>query len=109
MLKVVVASPRIEPGSACPARAGELRPGRPGLYYPLYYESILQKKPPTQKALKVAVASPRIELGSGASETLILSIVLRGRWSLYQSRRIGREHFYGNGQQNYAKKLSHSH
>lgn len=26
------------------------------------------------------VASPRIELGSGASETLILSIVLRGRF-----------------------------
>jgi hypothetical protein len=27
------------------------------------------------------VASPRIELGSGASETLILSIVLRGLFS----------------------------
>ncbi len=74
-----VASPRIVLGYTCPARAGELRPGRPGLYNPLYYESILQKKkPPTQKALEVAVASPRIELGSGASETLILSIVLRG-------------------------------
>ncbi len=30
----------------------------------------------------VVVASPRIELGSGASETLILSIVLRGHFSL---------------------------
>ncbi len=55
------------------------------------------------------VASPRIELGSGASETLILSIVLRGRWSLNQSRRIGREYLHGNGEQNYAKKLSHRH
>ncbi len=39
-----VASPRIVLGYTCPARAGELRPGRPGLYNPLYYESILQKK-----------------------------------------------------------------
>lgn len=36
------------------------------------------KKPP-QLSLRGFVVSPRIELGSGASETLILSIVLRDR------------------------------
>ena len=34
---------------------------------------------PTLTLTLYFVASPRIELGSGASETLILSIVLRGR------------------------------
>jgi hypothetical protein len=41
----LVTSTGIEHVSACPARAGELRPGWPGLYYPLYYESIMQKNP----------------------------------------------------------------
>jgi hypothetical protein len=29
-------------------------------------------------------------------------------WLFYQARSIGRKYFYGNGQQNYAKKLSYS-
>lgn len=63
------------------------------------------------------VASPRIERGSRASETLILSIVLRGQnqirqKSIYfflfdQSMCIGGKYFYRNGEQNYAKKLAH--
>ena len=50
------------------------------------------------------VASPGIEPGSGASETLILSIVRRGLF--YQSGYIAAEDFYGNGQQYYAKKFT---
>ena len=54
------------------------------------------------------VASTGIEPVSGASETLILSIVLRGRIALFQqTRSIGRKYFYGNGQQYYAKKFSY--
>ena len=76
------------------------------------------------------VASTGIEPVSGASETLILSIVLRGLAEsvvcgsesgiknsrlkthnpglLYQSRCISGKHLDGNSQQNYAKKLSYS-
>ena len=50
------------------------------------------------------VASPGIEPGSGASETLILSIVRRGLFD--QSGHIAAEDFYGNGQQYYAKKFT---
>lgn len=71
-----------------------------------------------------SVASTGIEPVSGASETLILSIVLRGlvmfevadikRNSsllklLYQSRGIGCKDLDGNSQQNYAKKFSYRH
>jgi hypothetical protein len=47
------------------------------------------------------VASPRIELGSGASETLILSIVLRGHKSgsyfIFANRKLSKlsTDFYG--------------
>ena len=77
------------------------------------------------------VASTGIEPVSGASETLILSIVLRGQMiadfrfqiadlecknrhsaianlkSFDQSMGIGGKDLNGNGEQNYAKKLSH--
>src|SRR5450631_1914245 len=52
------------------------------------------------------VASPGIEPGSGASETLILSIVRRGLFD--QSGYIAAEYFNGNGQQYYAKKFTYS-
>lgn len=55
------------------------------------------------------VASTGIEPVSGASETLILSIVLRGRfiWPLFdQAMGITGKYFYRNGQQNYAKKFT---
>ena len=64
------------------------------------------------------VASSGIEPESGASETLILSPSERrsaGRalyyeaGLLYQAAGICCKHFYGNSQQNYAKKLSYSH
>ncbi len=48
------------------------------------------------------VASPRIELGSGASETLILSIVLRGHYLLKdlpsKLYNITSKNLYSNGQ-----------
>ena len=53
------------------------------------------------------VASPGIEPGSGASETLILSIVLRGLFD--QSGHIAAEYFYRNGEQYYAKKFTYRH
>ena len=67
----------------------------------------------------IVVASAGIEPASGASEALILSIVLRGRSSysfmerggvrlFYQFWCIGRKYFYGNGEQYYAKKFSYS-
>ena len=53
------------------------------------------------------VASSGIEPESGASEALILSIVLRGQYSLLSKmRKITAEYFYRNGQQYYAKKFS---
>ncbi len=52
-------------------------------------------------------ASPGIEPGSGASETLILSIVLRGRL-IQQSTHIRCEYLNGDGQQNYTKEFSYS-
>ena len=61
--------------------------------------------------LFVLVASTGIEPVSGASETLILSIVLRGQvifTSFQQALRIGGKDLYCNGQQNYAKKFSYS-
>lgn len=58
----------------------EIDPGGTRLYDPLYYETVKHKKTSNTEVLKVVVASPRIELGSGASETLILSIVLRGHY-----------------------------
>jgi hypothetical protein len=70
--------------------------------------------------IPVFVASPGIEPGSGASETLILSIVRRGRKipkkppviislpSLYQASYIAAKDLNRNGQQNYAKKFSYS-
>ena len=62
------------------------------------------------------VASTGIEPVSGASETLILSIVLRGQsvnWkfkliSFNQSMCIGTKYFYRNSQQYYTKKFSHN-
>ena len=54
------------------------------------------------------VASTGIEPVSGASETLILSIVLRGQNKLLnQPMRIFSKYFYGNGEQNYTKKFTH--
>ena len=54
---------------------------------------------------KEVVASPGIEPGSGASETLILSIVRRGLFD--QTGHIAAEDFYSNGQQYYAKKFTY--
>ena len=54
------------------------------------------------------VASTGIEPVSGASETLILSIVLRGRLP-DQTCCIAGKDFYGNSQQNYTKKLTDRH
>src|SRR5450432_1567334 len=54
---------------------------------------------------RITVASPGIEPGSGASETLILSVVQRGLF--YQSGYITAEDFYDNGQQYYAKKFTY--
>ena len=51
------------------------------------------------------VASTGIEPVSGASETLILSIVRRGLF--YQSGHIAAEDLYSNGQQYYAKKFTY--
>ena len=42
-------------------------------------DKLSKQKNPTEWWDFLSVASPRIELGSGASETLILSIVLRGQ------------------------------
>jgi hypothetical protein len=56
---------------------------------------------------KKMVASPGIEPGSGASETLILSIVLRGHSLFYKPTNIAAEYFDGNGKQNYAKEFTY--
>ncbi len=59
------------------------------------------------------VASTGIEPVSGASETLILSIVLRGHENLRlpdglnQSVKVRSEDLNGDGQQNYAKKFTY--
>ena len=58
-----------------------------------------------QRAALKLVGPPGIEPGSGASETLILSIVRRGLFD--QSGYIAAEDFYGNGQQYYAKKFTY--
>ena len=52
------------------------------------------------------VASPGIEPGSGASETLILSIVRQGLLLFAEINNITTEYFYGNGQQYYAEKFA---
>ena len=55
------------------------------------------------------VVSSGIEPESRASETLILSIVLRDQNHILfdQPTQVGREYLNGNSQQNYAKKLSY--
>lgn len=64
------------------------------------------------------MASPGIEPGSGASETLILSIVLRGRAaklrvfvgeiSLYQPANIRSKDLHGDGQEDHSEKFTDS-
>ena len=64
------------------------------------------------------MASPGIEPGSGASETLILSIVLRGRAAklrvfvgeilLYQPANIRSKDLHGDGEEDHPKKLTDS-
>ena len=70
----------------------------------LPYPAGYKKKPHLMQGV---VASPRIELGSGASETLILSIVLRGQLYLFsQMRKITAKYFNRNGEQYYTEKFS---
>ena len=66
---------------------------------------MLNKEKSINNLEELKVASPGIEPGSGASETLILSIVRRGLF--YQSGHIATEDFYGNSQQYYAKKFTY--
>ena len=56
--------------SACPAYAGELRPGWPGLYYPLYYESIVQKKTLVKKPGRSSPKPPNVEPDFGRFEDI---------------------------------------
>ena len=57
--------------------------------------------------LNTLVASSGIEPESGASEALILSIVLRGRRLFSEMAHVAAEYFYRYGQQYYAEKFSY--